>query len=106
VVEARWEPSGKLSFPQCCNLPVQGAAADAMLRAIALVHRRLRGLQGGLVACVHDELLLEVAEGDAEAARQILEEAMVEAFELTFPGAPTCGVVAAAVGRTWKEAKG
>ena len=50
MVEARWEPSGHLSFPQCCNLPVQGAAADAMLRALALVFRRLRGINGGLVA--------------------------------------------------------
>ena len=66
VVEAQWEPGGKLSFQQCCNLPVQGAAADAMLRAIAMVFRRLRGIKGGLVASVHDELLLEVAEDDAD----------------------------------------
>ena len=62
-----------------------------MLRAIAMVFRRLRGIRGGLVASVHDELLLEVAEDDAEQARQILEETMVAAFELTFPGAPTAG---------------
>ena len=91
VVEARWEAGGRLSFQQCCNLPVQGAAADAMLRAIAMVFRRLRGIRGGLVASVHDELLLEVAEDDAEQARQILAETMIEAFELTFPGAPTHG---------------
>jgi DNA polymerase I len=105
VIEARWEPSGRLSFPQCCNLPVQGIAADAMLRAIALVFRRLRGLDGGLVASVHDELLLEVAEADAEAARTILQETMIEAFALTFPGAPIDGVVEVKVGRTWNEVK-
>jgi DNA polymerase I-like protein with 3'-5' exonuclease and polymerase domains len=105
VVEAVWEPGRKLRFPQCCNLPVQGAAADAMLRAIAMVFRRLRGINGGLVACVHDELLLEVAETDAERARCMLEETMIEAFEQTFPGAPIGKLVEAKIGKTWLEVK-
>ena len=106
VVKAEWEPGGKLSFPQCCNLPIQGAAADAMLRALTLVFGRLKGLHGGLVACVHVEIVLEVAEADAEMARRILAETMTEAFERTFPGAPIGGVVALGTGLTWKEAKG
>jgi DNA polymerase I-like protein with 3'-5' exonuclease and polymerase domains len=69
------------------------------------VFRRLRGINGGLVASVHDELLLEVAETDAEAARTILQETMSEAFALTFPGAPIDGVVEVKVGRTWNEVK-
>ncbi len=105
VVEVNWEVGGRLTFQQCCNLPVQGAAADAMLRAIAMVFRRLHGIRGGLVASVHDELLLEVTEGDAETARQVLEETMIEAFEQTFPGAPTNKVVEVQVGRTWKDVK-
>ena len=106
VVEAKWEPEGRLSFPQCCNLPVQGAAADAMLRALAMVFRRLRGLSGGLVACVHDELVLEVVEADAEMAGRILAETMTEAFELTFPGAPTGGVVALGTGPNLERGEG
>jgi DNA polymerase I-like protein with 3'-5' exonuclease and polymerase domains len=107
VVEAAWEPSGHLSFPQCCNLPIQGACADAMLRAITMTYRRLRaaGINGGLVACVHDELLLEIDEKDTEAAREILEQAMIDAFIETFPGAPTTGVAKAVVGRNWEELK-
>jgi len=54
---------------------------------------------------VHDELLLEVAEADADKARQVLAETMLEAFALTFPGAPTRGVVAVEIGRTWKDLK-
>lgn len=107
VVEAAWERSGKLSFPQCCNLPIQGQCADAMLRAIALVHARLKraGINGGLIACVHDELLLEVAEADTAAAGAILEEAMFEAFCITFPGAPTTGIAKVASGRSWGDVK-
>ena len=33
-VEAAWEFGGNLRFTQCCNLPVQGICADAMLRAL------------------------------------------------------------------------
>jgi DNA polymerase I-like protein with 3'-5' exonuclease and polymerase domains len=65
-----------LSFQQCCNLPVQGICADAMPRAIALVHTRFAaaGIRGGLVANVHDEPLNEVVDSDAESAREILRK--------------------------------
>ena len=107
VVEAVWEFGGRLRFTQCCNLPIQGICADAMLRAITLVHARLQRqrIRGGLVATVHDELLLEVAEQDAEHARDILHATMVEAFELTFPDAPTNNLAEARIGRTWAELK-
>jgi DNA polymerase I len=106
VVEAHWERFG-LSYQQCCNLPVQGIAADAMLRAITMTHARLRQarIRGGLVASVHDELLIEVHEDDAGPARALLEETMIEAFALTFPGAPTNGVATATIGRSWAEVK-
>jgi DNA polymerase I-like protein with 3'-5' exonuclease and polymerase domains len=105
-VEAAWETGRRLSFPQCCNLPIQGQAADAMLRAIQLAHRRMSDVAGGLVACVHDELLVEVPEDNAERVRTILEETMTEAFAITFPGAPLTGLVQAAIGKDWLEAKG
>jgi DNA polymerase-1 len=70
VVEAAWEATGRLSFTQSCNLPIQGICADAMLRAIRLAYLQLRaeGVRGGLVGCVHDELLLEVHKNDAAVA--------------------------------------
>src|SRR6516162_6367542 len=106
VVMAEWEPYG-LSFQQCCNLPVQGACADVMLRALRLVHMRLLAarVRGGLVASVHDEIVLEVHEDDAELAKQILEESMVEAFTATFPGAAVNGLVKVNIGLNWGEAK-
>ncbi len=78
-----------------------------MLRALRLVHSRLlaASIRGGLIASVHDELLLEVHEEDAAGACAILQEAMVDAFVRTFPGAPTRGVAVAKVGRTWAEVK-
>lgn len=107
VVEEAWEQY-PLSFPQCCNLPIQGICADAMLRAIIIAHARLQQAQlhGGLVATVHDELLIEVIESEAETARDILQQAMIDAFQVTFPGAPTTGVAQATIGRSWAELKG
>jgi hypothetical protein len=104
VAEAAWEPGGRLTFPQCCNIPIQGICADAMLRAIALTHNRLirARLDATLVATVHDELLLEAR---AEAGRDILHRSMVDAFDLTFPGAPTRGVAEVTIGRSWAELK-
>ena len=103
AVEAHWEMSGRLSFPQCCNLPIQGICADAMLRAITMVHSRLRsvGIRGGLVASIHDEVHAD----DAEAACVLLQETMIEAFAITIPGAPTTGVASAAIGASWAAVK-
>jgi DNA polymerase I-like protein with 3'-5' exonuclease and polymerase domains len=78
-----------------------------MLRAMMLVHHRFAAanIRGGLIASVHDELLAEVAEDDAEKARSLLQEAMIEAFAKTFPGAPTRNVAKAVIGRTWFDVK-
>lgn len=107
VVHAAWEPSGKLRFNQTCNLPIQGACADCLLRAMILAHARLKqsGVRGGLIISLHDELVLEVLEDDAETARELLEQSMIEAFIETFPGAPTIGAATAKIGRTWAEVK-
>jgi DNA polymerase-1 len=109
IIEAAWETEtdGTLRYTLCANAPVQGICSDALLRAIIWTHARLKaaGIRGGLVACVHDELLLEVHEADAEAARGILQQAMLDAFIETFPGAPTNGVATAQIGRNWAEVK-
>ena len=109
IIEAAWETEtgGALRYTLCANAPVQGICADAILRAITRTHTRLKkaGIRGGLVACVHDELLLEVHEADAEAARDILQKTMIDAFIETFPDAPTNGVAKAKIGRTWAEVK-
>jgi DNA polymerase I len=107
IVRKQWFSYKKLTDRQCFNTPVQGSCADAMLRAVALIDTCLveGQIRGGLIACVHDELLLEVHEDDAEIARGLLEDVMVDAFATTFPGAPTTGVAAAAIGRNWAEAK-
>jgi DNA polymerase-1 len=107
IVAASWEPGRKLSFPQSCNLVIQGAAANCMMRLIILLYARLKAsaIRGGMVATIHDELLLEVPEDDAEATRALLAETMIEAFELTYPGAPIVNLVETKIGRSWADVK-
>ena len=105
TVERAWEYGGALRFTQCCNIPIQGICADAMLLAIRLVYERLQGLDAWLVISIHDELLIEASERDAERARAILEDTMVEAFVRTFPGAPYHSVAQAAIGADWYAVK-
>src|SRR5215467_9518175 len=100
IVKAAWEKEsgGYLTFNQCIAVAIQGICADCTLRALELVHRRLHGLDAGLVLCVHDELVVEAREDLAERVSSILEESMIEAFVATFPGAPFHGVAKAAIG--------
>jgi hypothetical protein len=87
----------------CCNAPIQGACADAAMRALILVDAALSaaGVDGGLVLFVHDEIVLEVSEAEAERARRIVVDAMMRAFAETFPDAPLNGLVETKVSTAW-----
>lgn len=72
------------------NTPIQGSNGDALKRAMIMVQRRLdeKGWTPGLVACVHDEIVLEVPANAAEEAGVMLEEEMISAGEFYLPGVP------------------
>jgi hypothetical protein len=65
-----------------------------------------KGIEGGPVAWLHDEIVLEVAIRCAPHAAELLKQEMVSAFEQTFPGAPTHGLVEPHIGLSWGKAKG
>ena len=85
------------------NMPIQGTAADLMKLAMVAVHRRLRaeGLQARLVLQVHDELIVECPEAEAETAAKLLAEEMQGVASLAVPL-----TAEAHWGRNWLEAKG
>jgi DNA polymerase-1 len=107
IVAAAWEPNGEISFTQAANLPIQGAAADCTLRALKLIHQSLttNRIRGGLACSVHDEFVCEILKDDAEVARALIAEAMVQAFKDTFRNAPTRNLVAIGIADNWKDAK-
>jgi DNA polymerase I-like protein with 3'-5' exonuclease and polymerase domains len=92
-----------LKRTQCCNAPIQGACADAAMRALILVDSAQfeAGIDGGPVIFNHDEIVLEVREADAERARTNLVEGMTRAFAETFPDAPLNGLVETKVSKAW-----
>lgn len=89
----------------CLNYPIQGGSAEVMLAALGLLPKYLSGIDAVMINCVHDEIVLEVAEKDAKAAKDALERAMTDGFRVIFPEAPTRGLVDAKVGRTWADLK-
>jgi DNA polymerase-1 len=105
TVEAMREQDGRIRFAQASNIPIQGLAADMMLLALRLVYERLQGLDARLIVTMHDELLAEARESCVEQVRVILQEAMIEAFVTTLPGAPSHGVAEAVIGMNWLEVK-
>ena len=48
------------------NTPIQGGAAEIILATLAVLEKHLAGLDAKLVNIVHDELVLEVDEADAD----------------------------------------
>ena len=69
------------------NAPIQGSAADIIKIAMVNVYKRLKDekLKARLVLQVHDELIVESPESEAEAAAQILKEEMENAYALSVP---------------------
>ena len=66
------------------NSPIQGTAADIIKIAMIRVWEALRkeGLSSRLILQIHDELLIEKKESEAERVRQILETQMKGAADL------------------------
>ena len=83
------------------NMPIQGTAADIMKLAMVNVHRRMRaeGLESRLILQVHDELIAECPEHEAERVKALLEEEMSGAAKLSVPLTAN-----AKIGRSWAEA--
>ena len=72
---------GYASLPNALNTPIQGIAADITKLALINLLPKLRSTQAQIMACIHDEILLEVEAGQAEAAKVALEQAMISAGE-------------------------
>jgi DNA polymerase-1 len=69
------------------NTPIQGSAADIVKTAMLRVDRRIRSesLQARILLQVHDELILECPEGEADHVEEILIEEMTDAIALDVP---------------------
>ena len=83
------------------NAPIQGSAADIIKKAMIDVADALAGAGASsrVLLQIHDELLLEVAPGDADEVERIVRDKMGRAVELSVPLEVSVGR-----GATWREA--
>ncbi|MFR9801338.1 DNA polymerase I [Pseudonocardia sp. RS010] len=83
------------------NAPIQGSAADIIKVAMLNVHEALaaESLRSRILLQVHDELVLEVAEGEREAVEELVRRQMGAAETLSVPLEVSVGY-----GRSWDDA--
>jgi len=91
---------GVEAFTRKCNTPVQGTGADGLKAALGLLwETRGRCPSAAPVLVVHDEIVLECDERDADAARDWLVECMTTGMARFLVRVPV--VVEAGVARDW-----
>lgn len=84
------------------NMPIQGTAADILKRAMIDLHAALADQPGTrMILTVHDELVFEAPEAEAQAVAALVRSKMEAAVALDVPLTVDVGI-----GRTWKDAKG
>ena len=83
------------------NAPIQGSAADIIKLAMLKVQKAIENanLDSRLLLQIHDELILEVVEGEEEKVRELVRREMGSAYPLRAPLD-----VSAGLGLTWHSA--
>ncbi len=84
------------------NSPIQGTAADLIKLAMVKTDRRLRqeGLESRLILQVHDELIIEAPQKEADYVAGLLKEEMEKVADMKVKLSVDVGI-----GKTWLEAK-
>jgi DNA polymerase-1 len=86
---------------QAINAPIQGTAADLMKAAMQRVPQALKeaGLDARLLLQVHDELVLEAPQDQAQATGQLVKRVMEQASPFSLPIIASFGI-----GPNWDDA--
>lgn len=84
------------------NTPIQGSAADIIKIAMVRVYNALKKEcpNSRLILQIHDELIIEAPEAEAEKAGEVLRREMESAAELSVPL-----VADVNIGKSWYDAK-
>ena len=83
------------------NAAIQGTGADIIKKALVLINKHLLGDDVGLVTIVHDEIVLEVSESQADDVAVRLKNLMEEAGRYYLKAVPVIADVK--IGSSWAE---
>jgi len=80
-------PRREIAERMALNAPIQGSAADIIKVAMLNVAKELtsQNLKSRLLLQVHDELILEVADGEEQILTKLVQKQMGSAFDLSVP---------------------
>jgi DNA polymerase-1 len=81
------------------NAPIQGSSADIIKRALTLLYDALKPIDAQIVNCIHDEIVIEAAEDQAEECASIVDREMVIAAREFIRSVPV--TVDIVVGDAW-----
>ena len=100
--DARTNVMQRTAEREAINHPIQGTAADIIKLAMINLHRELlrRSLATRLILQVHDELILEAPENEANEVMSLVRELMEGAYDLNPPLKVEIGE-----GQNWDEVK-
>ena len=104
IVGIRRKRWGNLNLPErtAVNTVIQGSAADLIKRAMINVYERMKSEEhpGKMLLQIHDELVFEAPQADAESLIELAKSEMESALELEVPLVVDCKT-----GDNWLEAE-
>lgn len=86
------------------NNPIQGGAAEVMLCALINIRTTLLPATY-LIACVHDEVIVQCRKEAVNQTKSIVETSMISAYTQVYPNGITNNLVSVGVGDSWSAAK-
>ena len=97
----KWRNMAEFKLTEALNTPVQGGAAEVMLKALSGLFDSLNGIDAKMVAVIHDEVIVECDAEKAEETLEIVVRDMINAMLSVFPNASVNGLVDAKIAKDW-----
>ncbi|BAM38879.1 DNA polymerase I [Theileria orientalis strain Shintoku] len=89
------------SFTRSLNYPVQGTSADITKETMARLVDLVKPLDAKIIICIHDEIILEVPERNAQKALDMLIDTMVKSGEKYLKKVPVEAM--GSIGDSWAD---
>ncbi len=88
-------------FTEAVNFPIQGTGSDMLKMAVVFFGKLKKDVDAGIVNLVHDEIVVETSEADAQRVKDILSESMLKAGKILLKKVPV--EFEAEIVNTWAE---